>query len=254
MPPPPDMRLSDNVLLTTHGDGEIVTADVIRRTTLFGRFQKIVKGFDVRFGGKDPKARRLSGGNLQKIVIGAKCCATRPHRRRPADLGVDAAAAGFIRTTLRERAAQGCAVLVVSPGPRRIAGIHRPHRGDERGRLTAPVPVKKPRARRSASPWAALMARMMPTRRGRATMPLRLERQENISPLRHALAPVVALLVTLVVGAFMFVVLGHDPVRAFAIYFIDPLGDPYTLQELVVKAAPLLLIGVGLAFCYRANR
>jgi simple sugar transport system permease protein len=85
-------------------------------------------------------------------------------------------------------------------------------------------------------------------------MPLRLERQENISPLRHALAPLVALLVTLVVGAFMFVVLGHDPVRAFAIYFIDPLGDPYTLQELVVKAAPLLLIGVGLAFCYRANR
>lgn len=85
-------------------------------------------------------------------------------------------------------------------------------------------------------------------------MPLRLERQENISPLRHAMAPVVAALVTLVVGAVMFVLLGHDPVRAFTIYFIEPLGDAYTLQELVVKASPLLLIGIGLSFCYRANR
>jgi simple sugar transport system permease protein len=68
------------------------------------------------------------------------------------------------------------------------------------------------------------------------------------------MAPVVAALVTLVVGAVMFVVLGHDPVRAFTIYFIEPLGDAYTLQELVVKASPLLLIGIGLSFCYRANR
>lgn len=85
-------------------------------------------------------------------------------------------------------------------------------------------------------------------------MPLKLERQENVSGLRHAAAPVVALLVTLVVGAVMFVVLGHDPIRAFTIYFVEPLLDPWTLQELVVKACPLLLIGVGLAFCYRANR
>ncbi len=85
-------------------------------------------------------------------------------------------------------------------------------------------------------------------------MPLRLERQENISTLRLAAAPLVALVVTLIVGAVMFVALGHDPVRAFTIYFIEPLGDPWTLQELVVKACPLLLIGIGLAFCYRANR
>ncbi|WP_428030128.1 ABC transporter permease [Ancylobacter sp.] len=85
-------------------------------------------------------------------------------------------------------------------------------------------------------------------------MPLRLERQENISPLRHAMAPVVAALVTLVVGAVMFIVLGHDPIQAFAVYFVEPLGDAYMLQELVVKASPLLLIGIGLAFCYRANR
>lgn len=85
-------------------------------------------------------------------------------------------------------------------------------------------------------------------------MPLKLERQENVPLAGLVAAPFVALAFTLVVGAAMFLAMGHDPVEAFRIYFIDPLGDAYTLQELVVKACPLLLIGVGLAFCYRANR
>ncbi|MBS7542869.1 ABC transporter permease [Ancylobacter oerskovii] len=85
-------------------------------------------------------------------------------------------------------------------------------------------------------------------------MPLKLERQENVPLAGLVAAPFVALAVTLVVGTVMFAVMGRDPVEAFRIYFVDPLSDAYTLQELVVKAGPLLLIGIGLAFCYRANR
>ncbi|QIB35827.1 ABC transporter permease [Ancylobacter pratisalsi] len=85
-------------------------------------------------------------------------------------------------------------------------------------------------------------------------MALRIERQENVPLIGLIAAPVVALVFTLIVGAVMFVALGQDPLRAFGIYFIDPLLDPWTLQELVVKACPLMLIGIGLAFCYRANR
>lgn len=85
-------------------------------------------------------------------------------------------------------------------------------------------------------------------------MAIRFERQETVPPLGLIAAPLLALVFTLIVGAVMFVLLGHDPVRAFTIYFIEPLTDPWTLQELVVKACPLLLIGIGLSFCYRANR
>ena len=85
-------------------------------------------------------------------------------------------------------------------------------------------------------------------------MRLRLERQENVPALGLIAAPLLALVFTLIVGAIMFVALGHDPIRAFTIYFIEPLTDPWTLQEMVVKACPLLLIGIGLSFCYRANR
>ncbi|TCK28283.1 nucleoside ABC transporter ATP-binding protein [Ancylobacter aquaticus] len=138
----PDMRLSDNVLLTTHGDGHIVKAGIIRRATLFGRFQEIVKGFDVRFGGKDPKARRLSGGNMQKFVIGREVL------RNPVLIvvdqptwGVDAAAAAFIRTTLREHAAQGCAVLVISQDLDELLEFADRIAVMSEGRLTTPVPV-----------------------------------------------------------------------------------------------------------------
>lgn len=85
-------------------------------------------------------------------------------------------------------------------------------------------------------------------------MPLRLERQESVSGLARLAAPLLALVFTLIVGAVMFVALGQDPVRAFTIYFVEPLTDPWMLQEMVVKACPLLLIGIGLSFCYRANR
>ncbi len=138
----PDMRLSDNVLLTTHGDGALVRHGIVRRSVLFDRFQEIVRRFDVRFGGKDPKARRLSGGNLQKFVIGREVL------REPVLLvvdqptwGVDAAAAAFIRTTLREKAAEGCAVLVISQDLDELLEFTDRIAVMSEGRLTAPVPV-----------------------------------------------------------------------------------------------------------------
>ena len=161
----PDMRLSDNVLLTTHGDGQIVKRGVIHRSVLFARFQQIVKGFDVRFGGKDPKARRLSGGNLQKFVIGREVL------RDPVLIvvdqptwGVDASAAAFIRTTLRERAAQGCAVLVVSQDLDELLEFADRVGVMCEGRLTAPVPVAE--TSREAIGLAMGGAQSTPTARG----------------------------------------------------------------------------------------
>src|SRR4029079_3176691 len=37
------------------------------------------------------------------------------------------------------------------------------------------------------------------------------------------------------------------------IYFLDPLRDPWALQEIAVKATPLVLIAIGLSLCYLAN-
>jgi simple sugar transport system permease protein len=47
--------------------------------------------------------------------------------------------------------------------------------------------------------------------------------------------------------------MGLDPLRALHVYFVSPIADGWALQELAVKATPLVLIAVGLSLCYLSN-
>ncbi len=73
------------------------------------------------------------------------------------------------------------------------------------------------------------------------------------SPMADILAPALAFLAAVLVGGVAVALLGVSPASAFAVYFVAPLSDLWSLQEIAVKAAPLALIATGLAFCYRAN-
>ena len=66
-------------------------------------------------------------------------------------------------------------------------------------------------------------------------------------------APFVALALTIVFGALVFLALGHPPGRALALFFVEPLRGLEAWSELSVKATPLALIALGLAVCFRAN-
>ncbi len=66
-------------------------------------------------------------------------------------------------------------------------------------------------------------------------------------------SPVLALLVTVLIGIVLFMALGKDPVRGLLVFFWEPIRSGYALGELVVKATPLLLIALGLAVCFRSN-
>jgi simple sugar transport system permease protein len=84
-------------------------------------------------------------------------------------------------------------------------------------------------------------------------MRLVLERRPEHSRLMTVLSPVLAIGLTLIAGAIIFGLRGLDPVHALYVYFIEPLTTLWSLEQLVVKATPLVLIGVGLAVAYRAN-
>ncbi|MCJ2136960.1 ABC transporter permease [Methylobacterium sp. J-026] len=73
------------------------------------------------------------------------------------------------------------------------------------------------------------------------------------APLAALLAPALAFLASVLLGGVAVALLGVSPAAAFAAYFIAPLSELWSLQEIAVKAAPLALIATGLAFCYRAN-
>lgn len=68
----------------------------------------------------------------------------------------------------------------------------------------------------------------------------------------EALAPLVALGLTLLVGAAMFAALGKPPMAALTAYFVAPLSEVWSLHELAIKAAPLIIIAVGLSVAFRS--
>jgi len=103
------------------------------RRNLRTRTKKIRSEYDVRAASGDPKAGTLSGGNLQKFVIG------RELDREPSVFvvaqptwGVDAGAASFIRNALLDLTQRGSAVVLISQDldeifqiADRVAVLHR---------------------------------------------------------------------------------------------------------------------------------
>ncbi|WP_431856153.1 ABC transporter permease [Azospirillum sp.] len=82
---------------------------------------------------------------------------------------------------------------------------------------------------------------------------LRLEPRGQASRAMVYLTPVLAVALTLASGFLLFLALGFDPVKALHAFFIQPISTTRGLGELIVKATPLVLIGVGLAIGFRAN-
>jgi len=84
-------------------------------------------------------------------------------------------------------------------------------------------------------------------------MQLVLEKRAERSNTIALVSPLIAIGMTLVTMSILFAILGKNPIHALGVYFIDPLVDGYSLQEIAVKATPLVMIAVGLSLCYLAN-
>lgn len=84
-------------------------------------------------------------------------------------------------------------------------------------------------------------------------MRIELAKRPQASKLFSALSPFIAFVMTVAAGAILFALLGKNPVAALYAYFVMPLTDLWSLHELAIKAAPLILIGVGLSVCYLSN-
>lgn len=110
----PEMSLAQNILLS-HQDQSTLTHGMVRTGALRHAAQSIIERFSVKAPGPEAVAMSLSGGNLQKYIVG------REVSRRPRVLlvaqptwGVDVGAAARIRSELIALRDAGCAVLVIS--------------------------------------------------------------------------------------------------------------------------------------------
>jgi general nucleoside transport system ATP-binding protein len=110
----PAMSLADNALLTAHRQ-QLLHCGFVRRGAVRAFAERCIAQFGVKCSGPDAPANSLSGGNLQKFIVG------RELMQRPQVLlaaqptwGVDVGAAAFIRQSLVALRDAGAAVLVVS--------------------------------------------------------------------------------------------------------------------------------------------
>jgi simple sugar transport system ATP-binding protein len=110
----PEMSLADNALLTAHRKN-MVTRGFVRNAVVRLYATDTIREYGVKAGGPDAAARSLSGGNLQKYIVG------REIRQQPRMMiaaqptwGVDVGAAAQIRQALLDLRDSGVAVLVVS--------------------------------------------------------------------------------------------------------------------------------------------
>ncbi|MDE0969423.1 MAG: ABC transporter ATP-binding protein [Octadecabacter sp.] len=139
----PDMSLTENAALTARKLKGLTKNGFIDwgKTRTFAK--EVIERFDVRTPGPGSAARSLSGGNLQKFVIGREIL------QNPQILivnqptwGVDASAAAVIRQALLDLAANGAGVIVISQDLDEIMEISDLFAALNVGRLSKPRPAK----------------------------------------------------------------------------------------------------------------
>ncbi len=84
-------------------------------------------------------------------------------------------------------------------------------------------------------------------------MRIELQKRPIASQTYSYLSPFIALALTVIAGAIMFSLLGKNPITALYTYFIEPLTDPWSRDQILRKATPLALIATGLAVCFRSG-
>ena len=139
----PDMTLVENGVLSGWQRRKLAEGGFVRWGKAKDFAEEIIKDFDVRTPGPFVAARALSGGNLQKFVIGREVL------QDPAVLvvnqptwGVDAAAAASIRQALLDLAAKGAAVVVISQDLDELMEVSDLFAALNAGKLSAPVPTE----------------------------------------------------------------------------------------------------------------
>lgn len=138
----PGMSLTENTLLTGAGRSALVKGGLIDHRAADRFARAIIAAFDVRTPGPGTAAGALSGGNLQKYVIGREVLQNpRALVVNQPTWGVDAGAAAAIRQALLDLARAGAAVVVISQDLDELLELSDRFAALNEGRLSEPRPT-----------------------------------------------------------------------------------------------------------------
>lgn len=139
----PDMSLVENALLTANVRKGLSHRGFLDWKGAKSFAEDVIEEFDVRTPGSDNAARALSGGNLQKFVIGREIMQNpEVFVVNQPTWGVDASAAADIRQAILDLAGNGTAIVVISQDLDELMEISDRFAALNGGRLTEPVAAK----------------------------------------------------------------------------------------------------------------
>lgn len=138
----PDFSLSDNAILTARDRMGMVSGGMVNARSAKAYAGEVIAAFSVKATGPSAMADSLSGGNLQKFIMG------REIMQKPQVLvvsqptwGVDAGAAAAIHQALVDLAATGSAIVVISQDLDELLSLCDTLAVINEGRLSQPIPV-----------------------------------------------------------------------------------------------------------------
>ena len=138
----PSMSLAHNLLLTRNE--AVGRGGWIHTAALRTQAQNIIQRFNVKAGGPHAPARSLSGGNLQKFIVGREIqAAPKLLIISQPTWGVDVGASAQIRAEILQLRDAGCAVLVVSEELDELFEISDRLQVMAKGRLSPSLPIKQ---------------------------------------------------------------------------------------------------------------
>jgi general nucleoside transport system ATP-binding protein len=139
----PEFSLADNAALTARDRLGMVSNGMIKSGAAKTYADQVISAFGVKAVGAAALAESLSGGNLQKFIMGREIL------QKPRLLvvsqptwGVDAGAAGAIHQALVDLAASGSAIVVISQDLDELLSLCDTLAVINEGRLSAPMPVQ----------------------------------------------------------------------------------------------------------------
>ena len=139
-----NMTLTENTLLTNHNNPEIQKNSIIENINLENLTSNIIHDYDVRTPLQNPLASSLSGGNLQKFVVGRELIKKpRVFFVAQPTWGVDIGATKFIRNAIIELANEGCGIIVISQDLEELFELADSISVLFRGKLSERKPVKE---------------------------------------------------------------------------------------------------------------
>ena len=283
----PNFSIEENSILKVSGQPPFRQGWFLNFNEIGARADALMKAFDIRAPGRKTRAGKLSGGNLNKLILASELC------RNP-DLivavnptaGLDVGATETIRKHLLDQRLQDKAVLLISSDLEEVmsisdrvavlyqgrlsqefetAAISRQEIGlqmagsqvERPGGAADPRPALDMQPGEAACAGGELIAYTVPPPAERMRQVFDLKRLRDLfvdsSGPESLLGALFSIGLSLLIVGLLIAAMGVSPLRAYAALWRSAFGSPAGFGETLVRTTPLLLTGLSMVVAYRCG-